>query len=514
MSGSISPGAIASDGTYLYVANNQTSILKIAISTGVYTEFASGFTSIRSMAYGNSTLYVLDNGTNLKSVNSAGTVSTITLSSLGQSLDGNEYGLTIKGDGTKLYTANNSTGDLYSFAINTRVLSIVSFSSSVAIPGVPSSLTNPKYLYCNGDNIYINDSTSTQVIYTVSISQNKIIDARTSESQNVSNITVFNNFPCYTDTNGNLIGYQNDSDMYSIDANASVNGPTFLVGTSSGLFVSNPGNNNILKITGDVSQNDTSAFTYVVFSISSSSSSSSGSSSSLGAGGGGDPYVTTFDNICYKLPVINAPIRYFQTMDHGKCLTVNAQLKTVESSDLAISNFHSLLKLKSTMSKKQYEAMARKSMDPETLSFFEKIHIQYGEEVLVLNVWNCTFEIVENKASFIPKIVDGKELLSKSTGHYNTGYTSKTLKFEFGATSVYLSVYDSPMVRSSIYITSNDTKTANGVIVNTLAEAAMRLSSLASTEAVSKVDSKKKKVIVETFADAEGVRTRNIVTYH
>jgi len=358
-------------------------------------------------------------------------------------------------------------------------------------------------LYCSGDNIYINDSTSTQVIYTISISQNKIIDARTTESQNVSNITVFNNFPCYTDTDGNRIGYQNDSDMYSIDANASVNGPTFLVGTSSGLFVSNPGNNNILKITGDVSQNNTSAFTYAVFSVTGGS-----------AGAGGDPYVTTFDNICYKLPVIDAPIRYFQTIEKGKLLTINAQLKTVESSDLAISNFHSLLKLKSTLSRKQYEAMARKTMDPETLSFFEKIHIQYGEEVLVLNVWNCTFEIIENKASFIPKIVDGKELLSKSTGHYNTGYTSKTLKFEFGATSVYLSVYDSPMVRSSIYITSNDTKNANGVIVNTLTEATMRLPSLDSTEAVSKVDSKKKKVIVETFADAEGVRTRNIVTYH
>ena len=77
---------------------------------------------------------------------------------------------------------------------------------------------------------------------------------------------------------------------------------------------------------------------------------------------------------------------------------------------------------------------------------------------------------------------------------------------------MFVSVYNSPMVRNGIYVTSD--RVGNGVIVNTLSESAMRLSSLTSLEPVSIMDAKKKKVLVETFADSEGLRTRNITTYH
>jgi hypothetical protein len=231
-----------------------------------------------------------------------------------------------------------------------------------------------------------------------------------------------------------------------------------------------------------------------------------------GGGGAGDPYVTTFHNLTYKLPVIDAPIRYFQTMEEGKLLTINATLKTVDSSELNTNTVQSLIKLKDTMSTRQYNELSKKAFQSETLSFFETIRIQHGEEFLILNLWDSTFNIVENKSSFTAEIVKDANLLAKSTGIYNKGYKQTTIKFQFGTTSLFLSVYNSPMVRNGIYVTSE--QKGNGVIVNALSESAMRLSSLSSVEPVSTMDAKKKKVIVETFADAEGLRTRNITTYH
>jgi hypothetical protein len=231
-----------------------------------------------------------------------------------------------------------------------------------------------------------------------------------------------------------------------------------------------------------------------------------------GGGAAGDPYVTTFRGLTYKLPVIDAPIRYFQTIEEGKLLTINASLKTVDSSELNTNTVQSLIKLKDTMSRRQFDELAKKAFQSDTLSFFETVRIQYGDEFLTLNVWDSTFKIVENKSSFVTEVVKDASLLAKSTGIYNKGYKQTTLKFQFGTTSVFLSVYNSPMVRNGIYVTSE--QEGNGVIVNALSESAMRLSSLSSLEPVSTVDAKKKKVIVETFADAEGLRTRNITTYH
>ena len=232
------------------------------------------------------------------------------------------------------------------------------------------------------------------------------------------------------------------------------------------------------------------------------------------AGAVGDPYVTTFSNKTYKLPVINAPIRYFQTMEAGKLLTINAQLKTVDSADLGVNTIQSLIKLKGKMTAKQYDIVAKKALTSETLSFFERISIQHGEERLVVNLWNSAFEIVENKSSFLPKIVERQDLLAKVGGIYNQGYKAKTVKFQFGSTSLFLSVYNSPMVRNGISVMSGATRAANGVIVNTLSEASMRLRSLEDTAPVSTVDSKKARTIVETFVDSEGLRTKNITTYH
>jgi hypothetical protein len=229
-------------------------------------------------------------------------------------------------------------------------------------------------------------------------------------------------------------------------------------------------------------------------------------------GGGADPYVTTFSNISYKLPALDAPIRYFQTMESGKLLTINAQLKTVERSDMADDTLRSLLMLRKKMTTKQYINIIHKLMEPETLCFFERISIQYGEQRLVVNLWNSKFELVENTLRCGVEKVDRPDLLKKAGGIYD-GYKGETVKLTLGGTSVFLSVYDSPMIRNGITIESRSLKEANGVIVNALSPGAMTLRSLASVEPVSTCNSLKASSRVETFVDHDGVRSRNIVTY-
>jgi len=231
-----------------------------------------------------------------------------------------------------------------------------------------------------------------------------------------------------------------------------------------------------------------------------------------GGGGGGDPYVTTFSNISYKLPALDAPIRYFQTMEDGKLLTINAQLKTVERSDMEDDTLRSLIVLRKKMTTKQYINIIHKLMKPETLCFFERISIQHGDQRLVVNLWNSKFEVVENTLKCTAEKVERPDLLLKAGGIYD-GYAANTIKLRIGTTAVYLSVYDSPMIRNGISVESNTLKGANGVIVNALSPGAMTLRSLASVEPVSTRDSLKAVTKVETFVDHEGVRSKNIVTY-
>jgi hypothetical protein len=222
--------------------------------------------------------------------------------------------------------------------------------------------------------------------------------------------------------------------------------------------------------------------------------------------------VTTFSNISYKLPALDAPIRYFQTMEGGKLLTINAQLKPIERSDMEDDTLRSLIVLRKKMTTKQYINIIHKLMKPETLCFFERVSVQHGDQRLVVNLWDSKFEVVENTLTCAAEKVERPDLLLKAGGIYD-GYKADTIRLTLGSTSVYLSVYDSPMIRNGISIESAALKGANGVIVNALSASTMTLRSLSSVEPVSTRDSLRAVTKVETFVDHEGVRSRNIVTY-
>jgi hypothetical protein len=229
-------------------------------------------------------------------------------------------------------------------------------------------------------------------------------------------------------------------------------------------------------------------------------------------GAAGDPYVTTFSNISYKLPTLDAPIRYFQTMEGGKLLTINAQLKTVERSGMEDDTLRSLIVLRNKMTTAQYTNIIQKLMKPEVLCFFERVSIQHGDQRLVVNLWESKFDVVENTLRCGAEKVERPDLLKKAGGIYS-GYKADTIKLTIGSTAIYLSVYNSPMIRNGISVESGTLKGANGVVVNALSASAMTLRSLASTEPVATRDSLKAITKVETFVDHEGVRSRNIVTY-
>jgi hypothetical protein len=162
------------------------------------------------------------------------------------------------------------------------------------------------------------------------------------------------------------------------------------------------------------------------------------------------------------------------------------------------------------MTKKQFAEMTQKTLASQTLSFFERVSIQHGKERLVLNLWNSTFDVLENTLSAKAEVVQRPDLI-KVTGIY-TGYKSATLQLTFGSTKVLLSVYNSPMIRNGLFVESSANK-GNGVIVNALTKVDMVLPSLTSIKSVPTVDSAKAVTIKETFVDHDGVRTRNIITY-
>ena len=231
-------------------------------------------------------------------------------------------------------------------------------------------------------------------------------------------------------------------------------------------------------------------------------------------GGGGDPYVTTMSGLTYKLPTLDAPIRYFQKMEGDKLLTINVSLKTIGSEELASDTLVSLLRLKNTMSAKQFQALCTKTAVPETLGFFDLVHIQYGEDRLVMRLWNSKFELVERVGEFRGENVTAGDHLEKSTGGLYKDYQSKTIRMTFGATQVYLSIYNSPMVRNGLRIETRGGRNAsNGVIAHALTEKDMVLPSLDSIVAVPMRDATRSVVKQETFADKDGVRTRSIVSF-
>ena len=223
----------------------------------------------------------------------------------------------------------------------------------------------------------------------------------------------------------------------------------------------------------------------------------------------GDPYVTTVAGAVYKLPTMNAPIRFYQGSVNGKTLTINVSLKTIENVDMFDANFKSYLKLKDSIPVQHRKRMGNNLLKKETLSFFERVYVEYGDSTLQVNLWNHTFEVEARQGPLNAHAVDGTELLGNYSHAYKD-YKNSTICFRFGDAKLYMSVYKAPMVRNGLYLEAPAMTDGNGVVVHTLSRADMTIDSLTATSPVPKRNSKSIKTINEIFIDHKGTRTRTI----
>lgn len=223
----------------------------------------------------------------------------------------------------------------------------------------------------------------------------------------------------------------------------------------------------------------------------------------------GDPYVTTVAGAVYKLPTMNAPIRFYQGQVNGKTLTINVTLKTIENVDMFDSNFKSYLELKDSIPVQHRKRIGNNLLKKETLSFFERVYVEYGDSTLQVNLWNHKFEVEARQGPLNAHAVDGTELLGNYSHAYKD-YKNSTICFRFGEAKLYMSVYKAPMVRNGLYLEAPAMADGNGVVVHTLSRADMTIDSLTTTASVPKRNSASTKTINEIFIDHKGTRTRTI----
>jgi uncharacterized repeat protein (TIGR02543 family) len=231
-----------------------------------------------------------------------------------------------------------------------------------------------------------------------------------------------------------------------------------------------------------------------------------------GGGGSGDPYMTTVSGTSYKLPTMNGAIRMYQGEVDGKTLTVNATLRTMSSTELQTQNLRSAIELSKTMSPKKVATFMKSICEKEeTLCFFENFYIQHGEKVLAMNVWDQKFKVLHYTGGFETAALKNGDAALAASGVY-TKYSGNTIKVTVAkGAEVFLSCYNSPLVRSGIYVDVPNMAEGNGASVNVLSAADMTLSSLDSVVAVPRRDAKALRVKREMFADHDGTRIRNVV---
>lgn len=226
-----------------------------------------------------------------------------------------------------------------------------------------------------------------------------------------------------------------------------------------------------------------------------------------GGGGNGDPYICTIDRTLYKLPIANIPIRFYQGFVGDKLLTVNATLKTTTHDELIGDHLKALNTLKNCVSTKVYKNALQKIFEHDVLSYFEKVCVIYGNSIISLDIWENVFK-VEISAGDDINVYETRDFIpEKYTTIYKT--SSTTLMLKCGVASVYVSLYDDKVIRNGIFVDAPDMNEGNGVVINTLSQKDMTLTSLKSLDPVPRYNSRLKKK-TESFLDSKGVHVKTI----
>jgi len=95
----------------------------------------------------------------------------------------------------------------------------------------------------------------------------------------------------------------------------------------------------------------------------------------------GDPYVSTVTNKIYKLPAFNGALRLYQGTVNGEQLTVNATTRIDDDKQAMDAD-------NSKMNSKLTSPVAHNLEMAESMSFFDKIHVQLGDAHVVFSVYD------------------------------------------------------------------------------------------------------------------------------
>lgn len=241
----------------------------------------------------------------------------------------------------------------------------------------------------------------------------------------------------------------------------------------------------------------------------------SGATGTNGAGAAADPYITTISGVHYKLPTMDGAIRMYQGSVNGKTLTVNATLRTLPSSELLTHNITSAIRLSKTIGSKATQKFMKDICTKDTtMCFFESFFVQHGDNKLAVNVWD-EMKVLHYTGGFETEVLKNGDKALQGSGVYSN-YAGKTLKVSLAKDAhVYISSFDSPIIRNGIFVDAPEMSTGNGVCVNTLAQKDMTIAALDDVMTVApRKDAKSGKVKQEIFADHNGSRIRNIVIYN
>jgi hypothetical protein len=232
-------------------------------------------------------------------------------------------------------------------------------------------------------------------------------------------------------------------------------------------------------------------------------------------GAAADPYVTTVGGQRYKLPVADVPaIRFYQGMVEGKLLTVNASLRTSEHDAYSAASLAALID-KIPVNRRKDALQDILVGGANKLSFFERVYISYGDDSsIIVNIWGRKFGLEARTGSNITVSLLGSprgDLAQMTGGIYKADYREKTLRVNIGiSAAVYLSLYDSPMVRNGIVVEATNMDGGNGCVVDISRLEDIQLGALDCQQPIRQRTARKKKLVREAFVDVDGYRIRYV----
>lgn len=219
---------------------------------------------------------------------------------------------------------------------------------------------------------------------------------------------------------------------------------------------------------------------------------------------GADPYVTTLGGKTYKLPVFEAPIRYYQGMHEGKLLTVNVSLKAISAADMQADMLTQAITAKGRIPKSHWKRAAASWSSIGDATYFEKVYVKWGEaSEAVFNIFDHKIRVESIRGP------DFRTMENHGTGPISSTTTplpmfanlpAFTAALPIGSNGkLFLSVFAAKNVRNAIRLQAEDMQAGNGVIIHRLSREAMTLPTLESLQEVLRHDFEAQRDIMETF---------------